>query len=106
MLYSLKLPSIPNRAVILNQTDPSELDNYKLWKTEVQNCKIVLSLLASISSASGLSYYTETVYKSYIHLLETCFGVNEQFLGYFLVGSWYAEVREFHKARSCFEYCI
>ena len=43
---------------ILNHNDTNELENYKLWKQEVNNCKIVLSLLASIANASGFTSYT------------------------------------------------
>lgn len=69
-------------------------------------CKIALSLIASIANAGGFYSYTENVYKLYIHLVEKSFGVNEQFLAYFLVGNWYTENREYNKAKACYEYCV
>lgn len=106
LIYSLKLPGLPEKVNILNHNDTNELQNYKLWKQEVTNCKIVLSLLASIANAGGFTSYTQTIYKSYIYLVERSFGINEKFLAYFLVGNWYSEIRQFNKAKCCFEYCI
>lgn len=40
------------------------------------NCKIVLTLLASIANTGGFTSYSERVYKKYIYLIEKSFGIN------------------------------
>jgi hypothetical protein len=38
--------------------------------------------------------------------VENTSGMNEQFLAYYMVGLWYAEIEQYNKAIACFEHCI
>lgn len=83
----------------LNQPD---VESSKTYRLEVESYRRCVSLLASISNAAGFVNFTEKFYSRYIILLEESSGTNEQFVGYYMVALWYAEIGQHNKAIKCF----
>lgn len=107
LLFDLELPDVPKRMEpTMSELNQPDVEAFKTYRLEVENYRKCLSLLASISNAGGFVNFTEKMYYKYILLIEESAGTNEQFVAYYMVGLWYAEIGQFNKAIKCFEHCL